>query len=87
MTQPTETEILEAVHKARELHGKYISAADNLYDAEKAYMDAQARVIEMIRVAEPKSHALLGLGQVRAGDAAKSYSGPVATGGRIGPKA
>ena len=59
MTNPTETEILQAVHEAREAHGRYIAAVDAHDDAHAAYVAAQARVIELIRVAEPKSHGPL----------------------------
>ena len=60
MTEPTETEILQAVSEAREAHRRYIAAVEAHDEAQSAYMSAQARVIELVRVAEPKSHMMQG---------------------------
>jgi hypothetical protein len=72
--EPTEADILKAVAEAREAHRRYIAAVDTHDEAQSAYMSAQARVIEMMRVAEPKSHLMQGamigqVGQARVGKA------------------
>jgi hypothetical protein len=73
-TRPSDTEILDAVKKAQDLYAKLGVATEEYNKADREYMAAQSRVIELLRGSESPN-----LNYAKAQTLARGNAGPIAT--------